>query len=83
MDYYTRKHCGLCEEGLLQINMALQELRHLNLSLSHYDIDEDDALQEEYMMRVPVLKHGDVVVQEGNIDFVHVYDYIKSELGNI
>lgn len=82
MDYYTRNHCALCSEGLLQINLALQELRNVNLNLRQFNIDEDDVLQEKYMMRVPVLMHEGRVVQEGVIDFVQVYDYIRSETGN-
>lgn len=82
MDYYTRNNCALCSEGLLQINLALQELRNVNLNLRQFNIDEDDVLQEKYMMRIPVLMHEGEVVQEGVIDFVQVYDYIRSETGN-
>lgn len=79
--YYTRKNCGLCDEGREQIKLALSELRYNKVKLTPVDIDEDDALQEEYMVRVPVLKHEEEVVQEGLIDFVQVYDYLKEYLG--
>lgn len=57
MDYYMRDNCQLCSEGLLQINLALQELRDVELNLKQFNIDEDDQLQEEYMVRVPFLAH--------------------------
>ncbi|WP_411843524.1 glutaredoxin family protein [Salinicoccus sp. HZC-1] len=81
LEYYTRKNCELCDNGREQIKLALSELRFNRVKLIPIDIDEDDALQEEYMVRVPVLKHEGEVVQEGLIDFVQVYDYLKEYLG--
>ena len=81
LEYYTRKNCPLCEEGREQIKLALSELRYSDVKLQSYDIDEDDALQEEYMIRVPVLAHENEIIQEGMIDFVQVYDYLKEVLG--
>lgn len=82
MTYYMRNNCALCSEGLLQINLALQELRNVDINLEQVNIDQDDQLQEEYMMRIPVLSHEGEVVQEGLIDFVRIYDYIEGYRGN-
>lgn len=82
MDYYMRENCALCSEGLLQINLALQELRDVKLKVNQINIDQDDQLQEKYMVRIPVLTHEETVVQEGVIDFVHIYDYIRQLKGN-
>src|SRR5699024_12852538 len=79
--YYTRKNCQLCDDGREQIKLALSELRYNKVKLTSFDIDEDDRLQQEYMVRVPVLKHKGEVVQEGLIDFVRVYNYLKEYLG--
>lgn len=81
LTYYTRKNCRLCDDGREQIKLALSELRYNKVKLTAVDIDEDDELQEEYMVRVPVLMHEGEVVQEGLIDFVQVYDYLKEYLG--
>lgn len=81
LTYYTRKNCQLCDDGREQIKLALSELRYNKVKLTAVDIDEDDELQEEYMVRVPVLMHEGKVVQEGLIDFVQVYDYLKEYLG--
>lgn len=77
LTYYTRDNCGLCNEGKLQIRLALSELRDNVVKLTEVNIDNDDDLQEEYMVRIPVLSDGENVIQEGILDFVTIYDYIK------
>lgn len=79
--YYTRDNCQLCNEGLEQARLAINELRYSDVKLTQVDIDSDDAMQEKYMVRVPVLEHGREVVQEGIIDFVQVYEYLKDYRG--
>lgn len=81
LDYYMRERCALCDEGLLQIKVALSELREMDVKINKIDIDSDDALQEEYMVRIPVLKHDSEIIQEGVLDFVQIYDYIKAVKG--
>lgn len=77
LTYYTRDNCGLCNEGKLQIRLALSELRDDVVKLTEINIESDDALHEEYMVRIPVLSNGKDVIQEGVLDFVTIYDYIK------
>lgn len=77
LTYYTRDNCQLCNEGKLQIRLALSELRDNVVKLTEVNIDNDDELQEEYMVRIPVLSDGGNVIQEGILDFVTIYDYIK------
>lgn len=76
-----RDRCSLCDEGILQIKVALSELREMDVKINRIDIDSDDALQEEYMVRVPVLKHESEIIQEGILDFVQIYDYLKAVKG--
>ena len=77
LTYYMRDDCALCNEGKLQIRLALSELRNDLVQLTEVNIDEDDELQEKYMVRIPVLSNGDEVIQEGVLDFVKIYDYIR------
>ena len=77
LTYYTRDNCQLCNEGKLQIRLALSELRDNVVKLTEVNIDNDDQLQEEYMVRIPVLSDGGNVIQEGILDFVTIYDYVK------
>ncbi|MDO5360230.1 MAG: glutaredoxin family protein, partial [Jeotgalicoccus sp.] len=57
--------------------LALSELRDNVVKLTEVNIDNDDELQEEYMVRIPVLSDGGNVIQEGILDFVTIYDYVK------
>lgn len=82
MVYYTRDNCQLCNEGLEQVRVAINELRYSDVKLTMVDIDSEDGLQEKYMVRVPVLEHESKVIQEGIIDFAQVYDYLKDYRGN-
>ena len=77
LTYYTRDNCQLCNEGKLQLRLALSELRDNVVKLTEVNIDDDDKLQEEYMVRIPVLSDGGKVIQEGILDFVTIYDYVK------
>ena len=77
LTYYTRDNCQLCNEGKLQLRLALSELRDNVVKLTEVNIDNDDKLQEEYMVRIPVLSDGGKVIQEGVLDFVTIYDYVK------
>lgn len=77
LTYYTRDNCKLCNEGKQMIRLALSELRDDVVKLTEVNIDSDDELQEEYMVRIPVLSDGSNVIQEGVLDFVTIYDYVK------
>lgn len=77
LTYYTRDNCQLCNEGKLQLRLALSELRDNVVKLTEVNIDNDDELQEEYMVRIPVLSDGGKIIQEGILDFVTIYDYVK------
>lgn len=77
LTYYTRDNCQLCNEGKLQLRLALSELRDNVVKLTEVNIDNDDELQEEYMIRIPVLSDGGKIIQEGILDFVTIYDYVK------
>lgn len=52
--FYHTDYCHLCELALALIR-PYQE--HLNLQVQPCDIANDDALLEQYGVRIPVLKH--------------------------
>ncbi|HIW38242.1 MAG TPA: glutaredoxin family protein [Candidatus Jeotgalicoccus stercoravium] len=79
LTYYMRDNCQLCNEGKLQLQLALSELRDEVVQLTEVNIDQDDKLQEEYMVRIPVLADGEEIIQEGMLDFVTIYDYVKEK----
>jgi len=47
------------------------------------NIDHDDVLQEEYMLRIPVVLHQEEIIQEGIIDFFTIHEYIDGYFTNL
>ena len=54
--FYTRSHCPLCEEMLLEVSPIA---RARGFALDIVDIDGDPALVERYGHKVPVLVRPD------------------------
>lgn len=52
--FYHTEYCHLCELALALITPYQQ---HLDLAIQHCDIVHDDALLEQYGVRIPVLQH--------------------------
>jgi len=52
---YTRSECGLCDE-MKEVVAALPE--ELNVTLKELDITSDAALEEKYILDIPLLFHG-------------------------
>lgn len=74
--FYTRNNCQLCDDGEIQLALALDYFEDIHVD--KINIDTSDELQEKYMLEVPVVVHEDKVIQSGNIDFVTVYEYINN-----
>ncbi|MDK6863621.1 glutaredoxin family protein [Nosocomiicoccus ampullae] len=72
---YTSPNCKLCEDAKLQLNIALESFK--DVEVSEVDITSDDTLHERFLIRVPVVMHKDEVVQEGIIDFFTIHEYIE------
>lgn len=73
---YTKSNCGLCEEAKLQLNIVEDYFN--NLSVQYVDITSNPALEDKYMLEVPVVTYNDQEIQYGNIDCATVIDYIES-----
>lgn len=69
------KNCGLCEDAHIQIRFAKEDM---TFEVEEKMIEEDEVLETEYFMRIPVLMDGDKIVQEGNIDFVTIIEYLTN-----
>jgi hypothetical protein len=59
--YYTKENCPLCSEGLEILNKIRDEM---DLRIEVVDIYQDDALLEEYQLKIPV-----VAVNGEELDF--------------
>lgn len=79
--FYTQPHCGLCEDAKIQIHLAKEDV---TFNIEEINIEEDEALNTLYCLRVPVLidKSNQKIIQEGNIDFVTIIEYIDDEMNN-
>ena len=59
---YTKKQCPLCEKA----ESALEAVKKkVPLSISSVDIYEDEALLEQYHIRIPVVEANGEVIAEG------------------
>ncbi|OFO52961.1 glutaredoxin family protein [Nosocomiicoccus sp. HMSC059G07] len=72
---YTSPNCKLCEDAKLQLNIALESFK--DVEVSEVDITSDDTLHERFLIRVPVVMHEEEVVQEGIIDFFTIHEYVE------
>ena len=52
---YTKRECGLCDE-MKEVVAALP--KELNVTLKEVDITSDAALEEKYILDIPLLFHG-------------------------
>lgn len=73
---YTQPNCGLCTDAEIQISLAQEDV---NFNVEQINIQKNDALNELYCLRVPVLmdKSTETIIQEGQIDFVTIIDYMN------
>ena len=67
--YYTRKNCGLCDEGKLMLNLAQEDY---GFEIVERDIDTSDEWTEKYGLMIPVVEVDGEMIQAGNIDFVTI-----------
>nr|WP_263313984.1 glutaredoxin family protein [Mammaliicoccus sp. Marseille-Q6498] len=69
IQFFIGSNCGLCEDAKYQLEFFKASCNE-HVVIDTINIDEDDHLLEKYMLRVPVVKYKNQVLQEGNIDFV-------------
>ena len=63
--FLTRPGCHLCEDAL---PLVRREARRAGFEVQVVDIEDDDALLSEYVLRIPVLVGPDgAVIAEGAI----------------
>lgn len=67
-----------CDDGEIQLALALED--YPNVTVEKIDIDTSDALQQKYMLEVPVVEHNGNVIQYGQIDFVTIIEYLQKNI---
>ncbi|HJE19015.1 MAG TPA: glutaredoxin family protein [Aliicoccus persicus] len=78
INFYTRNNCMNCDDGEIQLALALED--YPDVTVEKIDIDTSDALQQKYMLEVPVVEHNGNVIQYGQIDFVTIIEYLQKNI---
>lgn len=76
--YYTRENCQLCDKGEIELALALDYFE--DIMVEFIDIDQSDELQQKYMLEVPVVAHGETIIQSGRLDFVTLFEYLEQHI---
>lgn len=76
-----RNDCKLCDDAIIELKLALEDFEGVDYEC--INIDHDDVLQEEYMLRIPVVMHQEEIIQEGIIDFFTIHEYIDGYFTNL
>lgn len=72
---YRRTYCHLCEEMLAGLEPLRREF---GFELLVLDVDADEALEQRYGERVPVLAHGDRELAQYRLDPAIVRAYLAA-----
>lgn len=73
--YYTRENCQLCDRGARELALAMDYFEDIDVEV--IDIDQSDELQKKYMVEVPVVAHGETIIDSGRLDFVTIFEYLE------
>lgn len=74
---YTRPNCALCEEAKQLLQLVQQEVP---FTFEEVDIEQDDALHEQWLLRIPVIVHEHHIIQEGVVDYVTIEQAIVERM---
>lgn len=69
--FYTRPGCHLCEEARIVLKLVQEDVP---FEIKEYNIEEDDALHEKYMLMIPVVEFENEIIQYGQVDYPTILD---------
>ena len=72
--FYSRPNCELCIEGLQTLKIVQEDVA---FTIEHYNIEDNDALHEKYMLMIPVVEKDGEVIQYGQLDYVTILDALS------
>lgn len=76
VQFYSRLHCGLCEEGLRTLKLVQEDVP---FEIEVINIEEDEVLHEKYMLMIPVVVLDDEILQYGQLDYPTLLEAIMGE----
>ncbi|GGA43565.1 glutaredoxin family protein [Psychrobacillus lasiicapitis] len=69
--FYTRPGCHLCEDARIVLKLVQEDVP---FEIKEYNIEEDDALHEKYMLMIPVVVFENEIIQYGQVDYPAILD---------
>lgn len=63
---YTRPQCSLCVDAKVILEIVQSDVA---FEIEEINIEDDETLLEQYMLRIPVIVFEGQIVQEGIIDY--------------
>lgn len=78
MDFilYGKSNCSLCEEAKQILHLLQSEYV---FQYQEIDIYTDESLVEKYHISIPVLEYNGTIVDEGNIDYSKVQNFLQKK----
>ncbi|GAA0307815.1 glutaredoxin [Gracilibacillus halotolerans] len=72
---YMKENCSLCEDAKVVLDLLKNEYL---FEYREKDIYTDEELLEKYHLSIPVLEYRNHVVDEGNIDYFVVENFLRN-----
>lgn len=72
--FYSRPNCELCIEGLQTLKIVQEDIA---FEIEHYNIEENDALHEQYMLMIPVVELNNEIIQFGQLDYPTLFEALS------
>ena len=72
--FYSRPNCELCVEGYQTLKIVQEDIA---FTIEQFNIEENDALHEKYMLMIPVVEVNNEVIQYGQLDYPTLFEALS------
>ena len=72
--FYSRPNCELCIEGYHTLKIVQEDI---GFTIEQFNIEENDALHEKYMLMIPVVEVNNQVIQYGQLDYPTLFEALS------
>lgn len=74
IDFYTRNNCKLCEEAFVLLEILQNKY---NFKINVNDIETNEKWHETYHIIIPVIKIGEIELNNNMIDIENIESALK------
>ncbi|OCS91653.1 glutaredoxin family protein [Caryophanon latum] len=74
---YTRPNCPLCDDAKQLLHLLQDDF---SFTWQEVNIEENDALHEQFCIMIPVIVHNGDILQQGNVDYIELEEAITARL---